>query len=113
MREIVISAVLVGAPRVALACPVCFGDANEPMTIAAKNGIWFMLAMVAAMLTAFGTFFVYLMRRARLSARPDEAANTGRFSLDQHHFDRHHLDQHHLDQHQLDHHQGQEGTAQC
>lgn len=103
VTEIVATVVLVGAPRVALACPVCFGDANEPMTIAAKNGIWFMLAIVAAMLTAFGTFFVYLMRRARLAARPDEAADTGRLALDQHHFDHH----------QLDHHQGQEGTAQC
>jgi len=102
MREIVVTVGLVGAPRVALACPVCFGDANEPMTIAATNGIWFMLGIVAAMLTAFGTFFVYLMRRARLAARAGEAANTGR-SFDQHHFDHH----------QLDHHHGQEGTAQC
>lgn len=107
MTEIVATVVLVGAPRVALACPVCFGDANEPMTIAAKNGIWFMLAIVAAMLTAFGTFFVYLMRRARLAARSGEAASVG-LSLDQHH-----LDLHQLDHHQLDHHQGQEGTAQC
>jgi len=102
VTEIVATVVLVGAPRVALACPVCFGDANEPMTIAAKNGIWFMLAIVAAMLTAFGAFFVYLMRRARLAARSGEAAKAG-LSLDPHHFDHH----------QLDHHQGQEGTAQC
>lgn len=49
-----------------MACPVCFGDSNEPMAIATNYGIWFMLAIVAVMLSAFATFFVYLIRRAKL-----------------------------------------------
>ena len=49
-----------------MACPVCFGDSNEPMAIATNYGIWFMLGVVAMMLSAFATFFIYLMRRARL-----------------------------------------------
>lgn len=49
-----------------MACPVCFGDSNEPMAIATNYGIWFMLGVVALMLSAFATFFIYLMRRAKL-----------------------------------------------
>jgi hypothetical protein len=91
MKRTLIALGLVAAPQAALACPVCFGDANAPMTVAANAGIWFMLAIVGAMLTAFATFFVYLVRRARLAARSSEPAEA-RFGS---------------------HHQGQEGTAQC
>ncbi len=49
-----------------MACPVCFGDSNEPMAVATNYGIWFMLGIVAVMLTAFATFFIHLMRRAKL-----------------------------------------------
>ena len=52
--------------RGGVACPVCFGDSNEPMAIATNYGIWFMLGVVAMMLSAFATFFIYLMRRAKL-----------------------------------------------
>jgi hypothetical protein len=71
-----------------MACPVCFGDSNEPMALATNLGIWFMLAMVAAMLAAFASFFVYLMRRAKLAAH-SEPAEAGAMV------------------------RGQEGTAQC
>jgi hypothetical protein len=72
-----------------MACPVCFGDANAPMTMAASNGIWFMLAIVVAMLSAFASFFVYLMRRAKRVAQQTDAADAGRYA------------------------RGQEGTASC
>ena len=49
-----------------MACPVCFGDSNEPMAIATNYGIWFMLGIVGAMLSAFATFFIYLIRRAKV-----------------------------------------------
>jgi hypothetical protein len=51
-----------------MACPVCFGDSNEPLAVATNYGIWFMLGIVAVMLSAFATFFIHLMRRARLAA---------------------------------------------
>jgi hypothetical protein len=54
-----------------MACPVCFGDSNEPLAIATNYGIWFMLAVVAVMLSAFASFFVYLMRRAKLAQQSD------------------------------------------
>ena len=49
-----------------MACPVCFGDSNEPMAIATNYGIWFMLGVVAMMLSACATFFIYLIRRGKL-----------------------------------------------
>lgn len=86
---ILVTTALLAAPRIALACPVCFGDANAPMTIAANRGIWFMLAVVAAMLAAFASFFIYLMRRARLAASSPDPAAAGSYAP------------------------GPEGTAQC
>lgn len=60
-----------------MACPVCFGDSNEPMAIATNYGIWFMLGVVAVMLSAFATFFVYLIRRARAVARQTAPNDAG------------------------------------
>jgi len=63
-----------------MACPVCFGDSNEPMAIATNYGIWFMLGIVAVMLSAFASFFIYLMRRGKAAAAQDNApADAGHF----------------------------------
>jgi hypothetical protein len=51
-----------------LACPVCFGNADSPMAIAANMGIFAMLLVVAGVLGGFASFFIYLMRRAKLVA---------------------------------------------
>ena len=65
-------AALLGAfPRVALACPVCFGESDSPMAAATNAGIWLMLGVVAVMLAGFGTFFIYLMRRAKRFAESE------------------------------------------
>jgi hypothetical protein len=92
VRNVVITIAASLVPSAALACPVCFGDATAPMTIAANTGIWFMLGVVAFMLSAFAAFFIYLMKRGRVaadSAERTERAGTGFQS----------------------HRQGQEGTA--
>jgi hypothetical protein len=65
MRKILLTLGAVAAPRAALACPVCFGDANSPLTIATNMGIIAMLVVVAGMIGAFATFFIYLNRRAK------------------------------------------------
>jgi hypothetical protein len=52
-----------------VACPVCFGQSDSPMAAAMNMGIWVMLAVVGGMLTAFASFFVYLMRRAKRTAQ--------------------------------------------
>jgi hypothetical protein len=59
---------LLGAPRAALACPVCFGNSDSPLAIAMNDGILMMLVVVGGMLSAFAYFIVYLIRRAKLVA---------------------------------------------
>jgi hypothetical protein len=49
-----------------LACPVCFGQSDSPMASAMTMGIFFMLVMVVGVLAGFASFFVHLVRRARL-----------------------------------------------
>ena len=57
-----------------MACPVCFGDSSDPLALAMNFGIWFMLAIVATVLTGFASFFIYLMRRgARVAAQQSES----------------------------------------
>ena len=68
MRATLLTALLLAAPRVALACPVCFGQNDSPMAAAANLAIVVMLVIVGGVLTAFGSFFIYLRRRARIAA---------------------------------------------
>lgn len=71
MRKTLLTIGAVAAPRAALACPVCFGDANSPLAIATNMGIIAMLVVVAGMIGAFATFFIYLNRRARRVAEQE------------------------------------------
>ena len=65
---------LLAAPRVALACPVCFGQNDSPLAAAMNQGILLMLGVVALVLGAFASFFIVLIRRAnRLSAQASTA----------------------------------------
>jgi len=69
LRVVALMAVVVAlVPRNALACPVCFGNADSPMAIATNMGIFAMLIVVAGVLGGFASFFIYLMRRAKLVA---------------------------------------------
>jgi hypothetical protein len=89
VRTALATLTLLLAPRLALACPVCFGQTDSPLAAAMNTGIIFMLVVVAGMLACFAAFFIYLMRRARLVAGQADAAEHGRYL------------------------EGQEGTAQC
>ena len=51
--------------RPALACSVCYGEAEGPMIDAAKLGVWLLFGLVLSMQLAFFLFFVYLRRRAK------------------------------------------------
>ena len=67
---------LVALPKIALACPVCFGNPNSAQTKAAQAGILALLGVTVAMLASIGGFFfVYLRRRIRLF----EESNGGSF----------------------------------
>ena len=71
MRKTLLTIGLVAAPRAAAACPVCFGDSNAPMAVAMNMGILAMLIVVAGVLGAFASFFIYLIRRARRVAEQE------------------------------------------
>src|SRR5919204_619365 len=73
MRIALITALVVALPRIALACPVCFGENDSPIAQAMNSGILLMLGVVAGMLTAFASFFIYLIRRAKRVAAENQA----------------------------------------
>jgi hypothetical protein len=91
MRTTVVTTLLLVAPRAVLACPVCFGQNDSPIANAMNTGILAMLVVVGGVLGAFASFFIHLMRRAKLAAAQEAA---GRAEA------RPHID-------------GQEGTARC
>lgn len=76
LRVFVFSCLVFAAPRAAMACPVCFGQSNSPMVSAAKLGVIAMLVVVAGMIGAFATFFIYLIRRAKLVAAQETSEGT-------------------------------------
>ena len=75
-RYILPAFVLLAVPRVALACPVCFGQNNTPMGNAVKAGVILMLILVGLVLTGFGAFIVQLNRRARALADDSDQKGT-------------------------------------
>lgn len=66
MRTAVVAIILVALPRLALACPVCFGNPESLQTKGAQAGILALLLVTVAMLASIaGFFFIYLRRRIR------------------------------------------------
>ena len=57
-----------------LACPVCFGQSDSPLAWAMNSGILFMLLLVGGVLAGFASFFVHLVRRARLAEAASASA---------------------------------------
>lgn len=76
MRTLLLTIVLLAAPRAALACPVCFGQNDTPMGNAVKAGVILMLVLVGLVLTGFGAFIVQLNRRARTFAEESDRKGT-------------------------------------
>jgi len=64
----VLAALMLAVPRLALACPVCFGQSDSPLAQGVNMGVYFLLGVVVAVLAGFAAFFVYLARRARMFA---------------------------------------------
>ena len=80
MRRLFLTVLVLAVPRVALACPVCFGQSDSPMALATNMGIFFMLGVTVSVLAAFAYFFIYLMRRAKL-ASGENSGDTGQYVL--------------------------------
>lgn len=74
MRKTIFTAFMLGAPRAALACPVCFGQSDSPMALAANTGIWMMLGLTAGVLAVFAGLLFRLVRRSEQSAREFHAS---------------------------------------
>jgi len=67
MKTALATIVLLAIPRIALACPVCFGNADSAQTKAAQAGILALLAVTVVMLLSIaGFFFIYLRRRIKM-----------------------------------------------
>jgi hypothetical protein len=81
MRKLFITLSLIAVPRAALACPVCFGQSDSPMALGTKMAVFFMLGVTVAVLAAFASFFIYLMRRAKLAAGSESSEDTGQYVL--------------------------------
>lgn len=64
MKPALLTALLVLAPRVALACPVCAGETDAPLARATTIGVAFMLGVVVLVLGAFAGLVWRLRQRA-------------------------------------------------
>jgi hypothetical protein len=73
MRTVLMTIAVLLMPRLALACPVCFGQSDAPLAKAMNFGVFAMLAVVAGVLSAFAAFMVYLNRRAKTAAAIEAA----------------------------------------
>jgi hypothetical protein len=81
MRRLLLTVSVLAVPRVALACPVCFGQSDSPMAWGTRMGVFFMLGVTVSVLAAFGCFFIYLMRRAKLAPDDENPGDTGQYVL--------------------------------
>ncbi|MGB7220446.1 MAG: hypothetical protein WBD07_16730 [Vicinamibacterales bacterium] len=79
MRKTLMTTLVLAVPRAALACPVCFGQSDSPLALGANMGIWVLLGFTGAVLSAFASFFVYLMRRAKLAAAVSDPVESGHY----------------------------------
>ncbi len=59
-----LTALLASLPVDVMACPACFGGADDPITKSIGWGILFLLGVVGAVLGTIVGFFFYIVRRA-------------------------------------------------
>ena len=64
-KAVPLVALAVLVPRIAAACPVCFGANDGPILQGSNMGILALLVVTVAVLGVFGAFFISLARRAR------------------------------------------------
>ena len=65
---VIVAALVLAVPRLASACPVCFGAIDAPMLQGSNMGILALLLVTLAVLGAFGIFFRSLARHAQRAA---------------------------------------------
>jgi hypothetical protein len=72
-RFVVIAIVLLLAPAILSACPVCYGAPNSPMTKSSNNAIIFMLGIIGFVQVGFVAMFWSFWRRAKELRRRRES----------------------------------------
>lgn len=70
---VIAAAVLLLAPAVLSACPVCYGAPNSPMTKSSNNAIMFMLGIIGFVQVGFIAMFWSFWRRAKELRRRRES----------------------------------------
>jgi hypothetical protein len=70
------TSLLLAVPDAVLACPVCFGENDSPLAAGMNQGIFAMLLLTVGVLVSFASFFIHLMRRARMTADRASAASS-------------------------------------
>ena len=73
-RIALLSAAALLLPRLASACPVCFGASDGPMLEGSNMGILALLIVTLAMLAAVAAFFYTLVRREARSVAAEPMA---------------------------------------
>ena len=68
---------LLGAPPLAEACPICFRDPDSPMTAGVMAGVGTLLSITAAVLGGIGVLIRRLVR-AEFTTRPSAEHETTR-----------------------------------
>lgn len=63
---------LVIGAQSAMACPVCFGNPDSPMTKGATSAVWFLLGIIGFVQVGFVALFVSFWRRGRAMRRVRE-----------------------------------------
>jgi hypothetical protein len=63
--RLAIIVLLIAAPIVASACPVCYGNQQTPLTKSAGNGVLFLLGIVGSVQVGFVALFVSFWRRTK------------------------------------------------
>ena len=67
MKQVIyfVTAAVVLIPDLALACSVCYGDPESPLTKGLEMGVFVLLGVIGAVLFCFAWFFVTLWRKER------------------------------------------------
>ena len=68
-RLLVVGCALLMTAQSALACPVCFGAPDSPLTKGATSAVWFLLGIIGIVQVGFVALFVSFWRRARAMRR--------------------------------------------
>ena len=72
-RQLIITLLLILAPQVAHACPVCYGNPDSPLTKGSDNAMLFMLGVIGFVQVGFLGLFFTFWRRSRALRRRRES----------------------------------------